>query len=74
MTAPLIALNGLTKRYGSFTAVDDVTLEVPEGSICGLLGPNGAGKTTTFKCMLGVREAECRNDCDRRRAGDAGDV
>jgi ABC-2 type transport system ATP-binding protein len=53
MTAPLIALNGLTKRYGSFTAVDDVTFEVPEGSICGLLGPNGAGKTTTFKCLLG---------------------
>jgi ABC-2 type transport system ATP-binding protein len=52
MTAPLIALNGLTKRYGSFTAVDDVTFEVPEGSICGLLGPNGAGKTTTFKCLL----------------------
>jgi ABC-2 type transport system ATP-binding protein len=53
MTAPLIALNGLTKRYGSFTAVDDVTFNVPEGSICGLLGPNGAGKTTTFKCLLG---------------------
>ena len=53
MTAPLIALNGLTKRYGSFTAVDDVTFEVPEESICGLLGPNGAGKTTTFKCLLG---------------------
>jgi ABC-2 type transport system ATP-binding protein len=53
MTAPLIALNGLTKRYGSFTAVDDVTFDVPEGSICGLLGPNGAGKTTTFKCLLG---------------------
>jgi ABC-2 type transport system ATP-binding protein len=53
MTAPLIALNGLTKRYGSFTAVDDVTFEVPAGSICGLLGPNGAGKTTTFKCLLG---------------------
>jgi ABC-2 type transport system ATP-binding protein len=53
MTAPLISLNGLTKRYGSFTAVDDVTLDVAEGSICGLLGPNGAGKTTTFKCLLG---------------------
>src|ERR1700723_3718119 len=53
MTAPLIALNGLTKRYGSFTAVDDVSLDVMEGSICGLLGPNGAGKTTTFKCLLG---------------------
>src|SRR5580698_6131802 len=51
--AALISLNGLTKRYGTFTAVDDVSLDVEEGSICGLLGPNGAGKTTTFKCLLG---------------------
>jgi ABC-2 type transport system ATP-binding protein len=51
--AALISLKRLTKRYGSFTAVDDVSLEVEEGSICGLLGPNGAGKTTTFKCLLG---------------------
>jgi ABC-2 type transport system ATP-binding protein len=53
MNAPPISLNGVTKRYGSFTAVDDVSLDVAEGSICGLLGPNGAGKTTTFKCLLG---------------------
>src|SRR6202046_5347841 len=52
MSAP-ISLHGLTKRYGSFTAVDDVSLDVAAGSICGLLGPNGAGKTTTFKCLLG---------------------
>ena len=52
-SGPPIALNGLTKRYGNFTAVDDVSLEVAAGSICGLLGPNGAGKTTTFKCLLG---------------------
>jgi ABC-2 type transport system ATP-binding protein len=50
---PLISIVGLTKRYGRFTAVDDVTLDVAEGSICGLLGPNGAGKTTTFKSLLG---------------------
>jgi ABC-2 type transport system ATP-binding protein len=57
MTAPLISLKGVTKRYGSFTAVDDVSLDVAEGSICGLLGPNGAGKTTTFKCLLGFAKA-----------------
>jgi ABC-2 type transport system ATP-binding protein len=57
MTAPLISLKGVTKRYGSFTAVDDVSLEVAEGSICGLLGPNGAGKTTTFKCLLGFAKS-----------------
>jgi ABC-2 type transport system ATP-binding protein len=49
----VIAISGLTKRYGDVLAVDDVTLEVPAGSVCGLLGRNGAGKTTTFKCLLG---------------------
>jgi ABC-2 type transport system ATP-binding protein len=43
----------LTKRFGTFTAVDDISLSVPRGSVCGLLGPNGAGKTSTFKCLLG---------------------
>jgi ABC-2 type transport system ATP-binding protein len=49
----VIAISGLTKRYGDRVVVDDATLEVPSGSICGLLGRNGAGKTMTFKCMLG---------------------
>jgi ABC-2 type transport system ATP-binding protein len=49
----VIAISGLTKRYGDVLAVDDVTLEIPAGSVCGLLGRNGAGKTTTFKCLLG---------------------
>jgi ABC-2 type transport system ATP-binding protein len=48
-----ISLTGLTKRYRNFTAVDDVTLAIEPGSICGLLGPNGAGKTTAMKCLLG---------------------
>jgi ABC-2 type transport system ATP-binding protein len=48
-----ISVTNLTKRYRAFTAVDDLTLEVEAGSICGLLGPNGAGKTTTIKCLLG---------------------
>lgn len=54
MSAPVIALRGLTKRYGGFVAVDDVTFAIDEGSICGLLGQNGAGKSTTFKCLLGL--------------------
>jgi len=49
----VIAISGLTKRYGNVLAVDDLTLEVPAGSVCGLLGRNGSGKTTTFKCLLG---------------------
>ena len=51
---PVIAIDHLTKRYGSFEAVSDVTLHVGAGSICGLLGPNGAGKTTAMKCLLGL--------------------
>ena len=50
---PVIAIDHLTKRYGDFDAVSDLTLHVGEGSICGLLGPNGAGKTTAMKCLLG---------------------
>ncbi len=50
----VIAIDHLTKRYGSQLAVDDVSLAVPAGSVCGLLGPNGAGKSTTFKCLLGL--------------------
>ena len=53
MNGSVIALHGLTKQFQGVTAVDDVSLEIGEGSICGLLGPNGAGKTTTFKCLLG---------------------
>lgn len=51
---PVIAIDHLTKRYGSFEAVSDLTLHVGAGSICGLLGPNGAGKTTAMKCLLGL--------------------
>jgi len=49
-----IKLSGLTKSYGDKKAVDDLSLEVPENSICGFLGPNGAGKTTTFKLIANL--------------------
>ncbi|MHB8668958.1 MAG: ABC transporter ATP-binding protein [Acidimicrobiales bacterium] len=45
---------GLTKRFGSQTAVDGVDLAVPEGSVFGFLGPNGSGKTTTIRMLLGL--------------------
>jgi ABC-2 type transport system ATP-binding protein len=54
---PTIEIDHLTKRYGPTIAVDDLTLRIPKGSVCGLLGPNGSGKTTTFKCMLGLAQA-----------------
>lgn len=53
MTAPL-EVHHLTKRYGDFTAVDDLSFAVPPGICFGLLGPNGAGKTTTLRCCLGL--------------------
>jgi ABC-2 type transport system ATP-binding protein len=52
-----ITIDHLSKRYGTFTAVDDVSIEIPSGSVFGLLGPNGAGKTTTFKVLLGLARA-----------------
>ncbi|MEP6914179.1 MAG: ABC transporter ATP-binding protein [Acidobacteriota bacterium] len=50
----MIAIHDLVKRYGSFTAVDGVSLEVPPGEIHGFLGPNGAGKTTTIRMIAGL--------------------
>jgi len=51
-----IELNDLTKKYGSYTAVDHLNLTVRKGEIFGLLGPNGAGKSTTILMMLGLTE------------------
>jgi ABC-2 type transport system ATP-binding protein len=52
--APPIEVRGLTKRYGSTVAVDDLTFAIPAGRITGFLGPNGAGKTTTLRAVLGL--------------------
>jgi ABC-2 type transport system ATP-binding protein len=50
----ILEARGLVKRFGSVTAVDDVSFEVGEGQVVGLLGPNGAGKTTTLHMLLGL--------------------
>jgi ABC-2 type transport system ATP-binding protein len=50
----MIAIYDLVKKYGSFTAVDGVSIEVPPGEIHGFLGPNGAGKTTTINLIAGL--------------------
>jgi len=50
----MLQLEGVTKRYGKFTAVHDLSLAVPRGRIFGFLGPNGAGKTTTIRMIAGV--------------------
>lgn len=56
--ANLVSARGVTKRFGSFTAVDNVSFEIEAGKILGLIGPNGAGKTTLLKAMLGLTDCE----------------
>ncbi len=55
MNAAAISLAGVTKRYGSVTALDNIDLTVPQGQTIAILGPNGAGKTTAISLMLGLR-------------------
>jgi ABC-2 type transport system ATP-binding protein len=50
----MIDVQGLTKLYEGFLAVDEVTFSLGAGQICGLVGPNGAGKTTTLRCLAGL--------------------
>jgi ABC-2 type transport system ATP-binding protein len=56
MNAPAIDCRHLTHRYGDFTAVDDLSLNVDVGETLGLLGPNGAGKTTVVR-LVGIVSA-----------------
>lgn len=56
MDNPIIRVRQLTKKYGDFTAVDQLNLEIATGEIFGLLGPNGAGKSTTILMLLGLSE------------------
>lgn len=56
MDAPVIQLTDLTKKYGAFTAVNQLNLTIQKGEIFGLLGPNGAGKSTTILMMLGLTD------------------
>ncbi len=58
MTENIIEIKGLTRRYGTFTAVDSLDLTIRKGEIFGLLGPNGAGKSTTILMMLGLTEPD----------------
>ena len=54
MSAVLLACQGLTRRFGDFTAVSDVNFRIERGEIFGFLGSNGCGKTTTMKMLTGL--------------------
>lgn len=53
----MLYINNLTKNYGSFTAVNHLTLHIPQGDLFGFVGPNGAGKTTTIRIVCGLLKA-----------------
>ena len=53
-----IAAIDVTKRFGSFTALDDVSVAIPEGSLTALLGPSGSGKSTLLRVIAGLEQPE----------------
>ena len=71
MTKSIVSIKGLVKRYGTFTAVNGIDIEIKQGEVFGLLGPNGAGKTTTLECIEGMLKPSGGKiivaDCDSQR-------
>ena len=75
MSDPVVQTRNLTKRYGDFTALDDLSISLHRGQILGFIGPNGAGKTTTIKILVGlarptsgsarIADADCTTDAAR---------
>ena len=57
MSKTIVEIKNLTKKFGEFTALKNVNLELKEGEIYGFIGPNGAGKTTTIRVLLGILQA-----------------
>jgi len=53
----VVLVNDLSKKFGKFSALNGVNLEIGEGEVYGYIGPNGAGKTTTIRCLLGILQA-----------------
>jgi len=57
MNKSIVEIKKLTKKFGKFTALDELNLEISEGEVYGFIGPNGAGKTTTIRVLLGILQA-----------------
>ena len=57
----MLEIRNLTKTFGDFKALDDLSMTVPKGTVYGLVGPNGAGKSTVIRCMVGVYRPDCGN-------------
>ena len=70
----MIETHGLTKKYGNLVALDDVSIHVPKGKICGVLGPNGAGKTTLFRILCGLTSYEGRFEIRSDRSKQVGAI
>lgn len=58
MSKNLLESKNVTKRFGGLVAVNDFSVDIPEGSICSIIGPNGAGKTTFFNCVSGFYDID----------------
>ena len=58
MSAAVIEISDLTKKYKEFTAVDSLNLSIGKGEVFGLLGPNGAGKSSTILMLMGLSESD----------------
>ena len=59
----MLELRNVTKTFGSFKALDDLSMVVPKGTVYGLVGPNGAGKSTAIRCVVGVYRPDCGEVC-----------
>ena len=66
----MISATSVTKRFGDFVALDDVSLDVPEGSLTALLGPSGSGKSTLLRIIAGLESADQGEHRHRRHQPD----